>query len=118
MAEHPHVPAAFINAIREEGTKAEAIDWLQKTWNERCALSARVAQLEEALGAIEQYVAAERDRYYGLIDAGKGEHGKEGYVRDATWSTWCAKHSLAEAILYVIETTRRRALQEQGGGER
>ena len=30
----PHTPAAFINAIREEGTKAEACDWLQKTWNE------------------------------------------------------------------------------------
>lgn len=92
-------------------TRSELLDDIQH-------LSARVAQLEEALGAIEQYVAAERDRYYGLIDAGKGEHGKEGYVRDATWSTWCAKHSLAEAILYVIETTRRRALQEQGGGER
>jgi hypothetical protein len=28
-----HVPAAFINAIAEEGTKAEAIEYLQKTWN-------------------------------------------------------------------------------------
>ena len=36
--EAPHVPAAFINAIAEEGTKAEAIEWLQKTWNERCEL--------------------------------------------------------------------------------
>jgi hypothetical protein len=35
-----HVPAAFINAIAEEGTKAEAIEWLQKTWNELCALKA------------------------------------------------------------------------------
>lgn len=38
MTDYPHVPAAFINAIREEGTKAEACDWLQKTWNELCAL--------------------------------------------------------------------------------
>lgn len=37
--EYPHVPAAFINAIRdEEGTKEEACDWLQKQWNETCAL--------------------------------------------------------------------------------
>jgi hypothetical protein len=36
--EAPHVPAAFINAIAEEGTKAEAIEWLQKQWNENCAL--------------------------------------------------------------------------------
>jgi len=30
--------AAFINAIAEEGTKAEAVEWLQKTWDERCDL--------------------------------------------------------------------------------
>ena len=30
--------AAFINAIAEEGTKAEAVEWLQKTWNENCEL--------------------------------------------------------------------------------
>lgn len=34
---YPHVPAAFINAIAEEGTKAEAIHYLQETWNELCA---------------------------------------------------------------------------------
>lgn len=32
----PHHPASFINAIAEEGTKAEAIEWLQKIWNELC----------------------------------------------------------------------------------
>ena len=40
MSEYPHVRAAFINAIAEEGTKAEAIEWLQKQWNETCALRA------------------------------------------------------------------------------
>jgi hypothetical protein len=38
MTDYPHVPAAFINAIAEEGTIAEAIEWLQKQWNENCAL--------------------------------------------------------------------------------
>ena len=33
-----HVQAAFINALREEGTKEEACDWLQKTWDELCAV--------------------------------------------------------------------------------
>ena len=37
---HPHVRAAFINAIAEEGTKAEAVEWLQTEWNENCALRA------------------------------------------------------------------------------
>ena len=40
---YPHCPAAFINAIADEGTKVEAVQWLQKTWNECCALR-RVAE--------------------------------------------------------------------------
>ncbi len=43
--EYPHVRAAFINAIAEEGTKAEAVDWLQKQWNETCALRAELKAL-------------------------------------------------------------------------
>jgi hypothetical protein len=42
--EYPHVRAAFINAIAEEGTKAEAIEWLQKTWNELCAVRKEIAR--------------------------------------------------------------------------
>jgi len=38
MSDAPHTPAAFINAIAEEGSKKEAVEWLQKTWNERCHL--------------------------------------------------------------------------------
>lgn len=44
---YPHVPAAFINAIAEEGTKEEAIEWLQKEWNENCFLRDRLRKLEE-----------------------------------------------------------------------
>lgn len=34
--DYPHVPAAFINAIADEGSKHEAILWLQRTWDELC----------------------------------------------------------------------------------
>lgn len=37
--------AAFINAIAEEGTKAEAVEWLQKTWDENCELRAEIERL-------------------------------------------------------------------------
>lgn len=36
--EFPHVNAAFINAIREDGTKSEACEYLQRLWNEICFL--------------------------------------------------------------------------------
>lgn len=39
--------AAFINALAEEGTKAEAISFLQKEWDENCILR---AALREILG--------------------------------------------------------------------
>jgi len=38
MSKYPHVPSAFINAIREEGTKEEACNYLQEQWNEICYL--------------------------------------------------------------------------------
>lgn len=38
MTDYPRRNAAFINAIAEEGTKAEAVEWLQKTWDELCAV--------------------------------------------------------------------------------
>ncbi len=50
---YPHVPAAFINAIAEEGTKAEAIEYLQKQWNETCALRAELTRLHEKHGYAE-----------------------------------------------------------------
>lgn len=82
----PHVPAAFINAIAaEEGTKEEAVRYLQETWNDyRQAVKERdeakaqrgtllgegstlgaftYSPLGEQLVAMEQRaVAAERDR--------------------------------------------------------
>jgi hypothetical protein len=38
-------PAAFINVIAEDGTKAEAVEWLQRTWDENFALQARIDAL-------------------------------------------------------------------------
>lgn len=53
MTEYPHVPAAFINAIAEEGTKDEAVAWLQKQWNETCALRAALKPFAEAADSLD-----------------------------------------------------------------
>ncbi len=47
-----HVPAAFINAIAEEGTKADAVEYLQRQWNTSCQLR---GELAEALAQNEDY---------------------------------------------------------------
>lgn len=43
---YPHVPAAFINALSEEGTREELIKYLQKQWNETCWLRDRLKDCE------------------------------------------------------------------------
>jgi hypothetical protein len=39
----PHVNAAFINALAEEGTRDELIAWLQAEWSDNCALGKQIA---------------------------------------------------------------------------
>ena len=56
MAKHP---AAFINVIAEDGTKAEAIEYLQETWDDLCeARMSRdkvIADLRSALSKLGKY---------------------------------------------------------------
>lgn len=44
-----HRQAAFINAIADEGTKDEAVKFLQETWNELCEARAEIRQLKYRL---------------------------------------------------------------------
>lgn len=46
MAKHP---AAFINEISESGTKAEAVKYLQATWDDYCESLAKIAELRQQL---------------------------------------------------------------------
>ena len=66
MSDYPHVQAAFINAIREEGTKQEACDWLQKQWNECCALQKEIEDLKISVIAFAGPHAVQYARDYGL----------------------------------------------------
>lgn len=61
-ADSPHVRAAFINAIAEEGTKAEAVEYLQKQWNETCRLRAKLAEAEKALIEAREYIGLDNNR--------------------------------------------------------
>jgi len=54
--------------------------------------------LERAAG-IAAAAAAEFDR---LIESGKGEHGKPGYVTDAVWHSWSGKSSALNSIASAI----------------
>lgn len=44
-----HYPAAFINNIADEGSKAEAIKFLQETWNELCEAKEEIISLKKKL---------------------------------------------------------------------
>lgn len=92
MSEYPHVPAAFINAIREEGTKAEACDYLQNQWNETCALRAENERLREAL------------EWYKAQVGGCNRYGSDG-------------DKCRDALAKDIGERARAALQADGGRE-
>jgi hypothetical protein len=93
----PHVPAAFINAIADEGTKAEAIQYLQETWNDYCAIKRELAASGETVATLREELAEARAciRDFAVI---AGLHDKP----DATITirqglkVWTDKH--AEAI--------------------
>ena len=57
--EAPHVRAAFINAIADEGTKDEAIRWLQKTWNELCQAESELRKLRSDMERAQHNHAAD-----------------------------------------------------------
>lgn len=67
----PRVPAAFINAIADEGTKEEAIKYLQEVWDERCLLKDELAELREKARMLE-YVF----HYHSEVKPGWIEYGK------------------------------------------
>ena len=68
MSDAPHTPAAFINAIAEEGSKKEAVEWLQKTWNERCQLERENEALRRESARADSYWENEAKRYAGNAD--------------------------------------------------
>jgi hypothetical protein len=46
-------PAAFINVIHEEGTKEDAVLWLQKIWDEYMELDIRITKVEELVRSLD-----------------------------------------------------------------
>lgn len=55
----PHVTAAFINSIAEEGSKEDAVKWLQQEWNENCHLR-KLARLADEIRAAQRAYMADR----------------------------------------------------------
>jgi len=71
--EYPHCQAAFINAIKDEGTKEEAVRWLQQTWNELCWVrKTRTQAIREAVDEERAGCAAVADRRLSIHEAVNG----------------------------------------------
>lgn len=54
MAKSKQYPAAFINVIAEEGSKGDAIEHLQQTWNQLMSLQSALIGLGFTKGQINQ----------------------------------------------------------------
>lgn len=73
---YPHVHAAFINSIAEDGTKAEAIEWLQRQWDENCRLRAAVDAIYYAAYWKEDRLCDAEGLWSELRDAAKLRRGQ------------------------------------------
>jgi len=58
----PRTPAAFINAIAEEGTKEEAVEFLQRTRDDYCQCKRELAQARAEITRLRAELAAARER--------------------------------------------------------
>lgn len=65
----PYVRAAFINAIAEEGTKAEAVEYLQKEWNENCELRRACKESLDYVRRMEGSLSAPAHPLYQVLKA-------------------------------------------------
>lgn len=91
----PHVPAAFINAIAEEGTKDEAIQFLQKQWNECCAMRDTIASLTEEVERLQREKHEERE----LAEKMFSEAGEVAFVGIRDFAAVKARAESAEATI-------------------
>ena len=66
MITYPTRPAAFINALYEEGTKSEAIQFLQETWNELCYVKDQLRDAEERISNLNHQLDNNRQMIDGL----------------------------------------------------
>jgi hypothetical protein len=73
-----HAPAAFINAIADEGTKAEAIRELQRTWNELQELRGNYNGAQDMIGNQADTIASLRS----ALTASEARVKELEYARD------------------------------------
>jgi hypothetical protein len=76
MSDFPSVPAAHINAIAEEGTKADAVKYMQKHWDELCWLkkeNKRIRQEVDRLKSMFSVLPQEHFEKFKSVVEGKDE---------------------------------------------
>ena len=84
----PHVPAAFINALTEEGSRETILQFLQETWNDYCQVANERDALQKYIAETPQWTPTHRH-------AEGGEYRMVGAVKfHAAENTW------QNAILY------------------
>ena len=93
-----HTQAAFINAIAEEGTKAEAVERLQMVWNERC-------EMADTIAALRAQRAREREAGDRLVAA----------IDRTTDKAWASVATMEDAICLDAALAAFRAAREGGG---
>lgn len=118
MKDYPHVPAAFINAIAEEGTKAEAVEYLQKLWNENCALRCQAEAAPLRPDSALTRLAAELHRAKWQFDLSEDYQPAKATARALIAKAFNELHRIGDmALKFRDEAKDTPAGQRQDGAE-
>jgi hypothetical protein len=101
----PTIIEAAARALRERGKYPHSYDDVAKAVLTAVTPMIEAAALEKAAKVADKEAAT----YDALIEQGKGEHGKSGYVRDGTWNSWLGKYSIAMSIAATIRALKQEA---------
>lgn len=98
-----------------ENVDPKWIEMVRRMWNsprfrsvvdpipEIAALLSRVDA--EATERAAMVCDAKAREWNGLLEGGKGEYGKTGYVRDDTWKAWITSEHAARSLASAIRST-------------
>lgn len=112
-----HYPAAFINSIAEEGTKDEAVGWLQRIWNERCTLELEAADLRSCIKDLRERLAKAREEVMQEW-AATFERDADGYAATGfTEDHYCVavrRECARQLRMCIADEAELRALKQKG----
>ena len=110
---YPHVQAAHINALAEEGTRQEMIEWLQSQWNEICYLREAInSAYERGIEEMQRIIDGDYEKVRATPYRNDGKPSKNDKCPHDLYFWEGCENCIDDALVAAIG--RLRSLKDQG----